>query len=55
MTTVWQGPESLTISGRNAFGFNFDRRGNLIVTEAQGGAPDGSTGQPCDIQGDGLV
>lgn len=42
-------------AGVTPFGFNFDRRGHLIVTEAQGGAPDGSTVSSYDIQGDGLL
>ena len=36
------GPSVFASPGTTPFGFDFDRRGNLIVSEAFGGAPDGS-------------
>lgn len=50
------GPGSVNASaGATPFGFNFDRRGHLIVSEAQGGAPDGSTVSSYDLRGNGLL
>lgn len=37
-----RGPNAQSSSGTTPFGFGFDRRGTLIVSEAFGGAPNGS-------------
>jgi 6-phosphogluconolactonase len=43
----WNGragaPHWIASAGQTPFGFDFDRRGHLIVSEAYGGAPDAST------------
>ena len=42
-------------AGQTPFGFAFDRRGHLIVSEAFGGAPDASAMSSYDVAGDGAI
>jgi 6-phosphogluconolactonase len=48
------GPNPQASSGATPFGFAFDRRGHLIVSEAFGGAPDQSAVSSYDVD-DGLI
>lgn len=47
------GPTTTPSSGATPFGFGFDQKGTLIVSEAFGGAPDGSAVSSYDAAGDG--
>jgi 6-phosphogluconolactonase len=42
-------------AGATPFGFDFDRYGHLLVSEAAGGAPDASSLSSYDIQDDGML
>lgn len=42
-------------AGPTPFGFDFDRYGHLLVSEAAGGAPDASSLSSYEIQGDGTL
>ena len=52
---VASGPHSQASAGQTPFGFSFDRRGHLIVSEASGGAPGASTVSSYRVGRDGLV
>jgi 6-phosphogluconolactonase len=49
------GPNAQPSSGMTPFGFAFDRRGLLIVSEAFGGTPDASAMSSYSLSGDGTV
>jgi 6-phosphogluconolactonase len=49
------GPRVSTSAGETPFGFAFDNRGRLIVSEAFGGAPDASALSSYEIGHDGVV
>lgn len=49
-----QGPTVAASAGTTPFGFDFDNKGHLIVSEAFGGAPDGSAVSSYRLVGDGL-
>jgi 6-phosphogluconolactonase len=49
------GPIVNPSSGATPFGFAFDRRGNLIVSEAFGGAPDASATSSYHVRRDGTL
>jgi 6-phosphogluconolactonase (cycloisomerase 2 family) len=49
------GPNAQPSAGQTPFGFAFDRRGRLIVSEAFGGAPDASAMSSYSLAGDGTV
>jgi 6-phosphogluconolactonase (cycloisomerase 2 family) len=48
-------PEVQAANGQTTFGFDFDRRGRLIVSEAFGGAAGASAVSSYAVSGDGLV
>jgi 6-phosphogluconolactonase len=48
-------PNAQPSSGMTPFGFAFDRRGLLIVSEAFGGAPDASAMSSYSLSGDGTI
>jgi 6-phosphogluconolactonase (cycloisomerase 2 family) len=49
------GPNAQPSAGQTPFGFAFDRRGNLIVSEAFGGAPDASVMSSYDLSRTGTI
>ncbi|MGH3023309.1 MAG: lactonase family protein [Gaiellaceae bacterium] len=49
------GPNAQPSAGQTPFGFAFDRRGRLIVSEAFGGAPDASVLSSYALAGDGTI
>jgi 6-phosphogluconolactonase len=49
------GPNAQPSAGQTPFGFAFDRRGHLIVSEAFGGAPDASVMSSYDLSRAGTV
>jgi 6-phosphogluconolactonase (cycloisomerase 2 family) len=49
------GPKAQPSSGTTPFGFGFDKRGRLIVSEAFGGAADASAVSSYSLSGDGTV
>ena len=49
------GPNAQPSAGQTPFGFGFDRRGLLIVSEAFGGAPDASAVSSYSLSGDGTI
>ena len=49
------GPNAQPSEGQTPFGFAFDRRGRLIVSEAFGGAPDASALSSYALAGDGTI
>jgi 6-phosphogluconolactonase len=49
------GPNARPSAGQTPFGFAFDRRGRLIVSEAFGGAPDASVLSSYRIAADGTI
>ena len=49
------GPKAQPSAGLTPFGFAFDRRGLLIVSEAFGGAPDASAMSSYDLSRDGTI
>jgi 6-phosphogluconolactonase (cycloisomerase 2 family) len=49
------GPSVVASSGVTPFGFGFDNKGHVIVSEAFGGAPDGSAVSSYDLADDGLA
>ncbi len=49
------GPNAQPSAGQTPFGFAFDRRGRLIVSEAFGGAPDASVLSSYRIAADGTI
>lgn len=48
-------PQVFAANGQTTFGFDFDRRGRLIVSEAFGGAPDASAVSSYNFSLDGMV
>lgn len=48
-------PTAHASAGETPFGFNFNGRGNLIVSEAFGGAPGASTASSYSLQSDGSL
>ncbi len=48
-------PQAVTSAGETPFGFAFDKRGNLVVSEAYGGAPDASTVSSYAVTGAGAA
>src|SRR5688500_5914835 len=49
------GPNAQPSAGQTPFGFAFDRRGRLIVSEAFGGAPDASALSSYSLGGNGTI
>jgi 6-phosphogluconolactonase (cycloisomerase 2 family) len=49
------GPNAQPSAGVTPFGFAFDRRGRLVVSEAYGGAPDASVLSSYDLAGSGAI
>jgi 6-phosphogluconolactonase len=49
------GPNAQPSAGETPFGFAFDRRGRLIVSEAFGGAPDASVLSSYALASDGTI
>ena len=49
------GPNAQPSAGQTPFGFAFDRRGHLIVSEAFGGAPDASVMSSYDLSRTGTI
>ena len=49
------GPNAQPSAGETPFGFAFDKRGRLIVSEAFGGAPDASVLSSYSLAGDGTI
>jgi 6-phosphogluconolactonase (cycloisomerase 2 family) len=49
------GPISNPSAGATPFGFNFNQRGDLVVSEAFGGAPGASTASSYRVGGDGAL
>jgi 6-phosphogluconolactonase (cycloisomerase 2 family) len=49
------GPDSQASSGTTPFGFGFDRRGTLVVSEAFGGAAGASAVSSYHVAGDGMI
>lgn len=47
------GPNTQPSAGQTPFGFNFNRRGDLVVSEASGGAPGASTASSYRLDDDG--
>ncbi len=50
---VASGPNVQASAGQTPFGFNFNQRGDLVVSEAVGGAPDASTASSYRLDRDG--
>ena len=50
-----EGPVVNASNGTTPFGFAFDRRGHLLVSEAFGGAPDASAASSYDVRRDGTL
>jgi 6-phosphogluconolactonase len=49
-----QGPKPVASAGKTPFGFTFDRRNNLLVSEANGGPPNISAISSYDLDADSL-
>jgi 6-phosphogluconolactonase (cycloisomerase 2 family) len=50
---IASGPNTQPSAGQTPFGFNFNQRGDLVVSEAFGGAPGASTASSYRVQRDG--
>lgn len=52
---VASGPNTQPSAGNTPFGFNFNQRGDLVVSEAFGGAPGASTASSYRLDGSGVL